>query len=274
METPKPKRGAGLNPLLKATVPAQLRQEGKSGPPAPPTGRSPSHTRSRLCLEPLPPVLCRPSLRAPQGPRLRGLPEVAPSRCLCAGPILLLLETLPTLCLACLGGTPGPPPHPPPPPLLAAPTPPAGAGQPSLTRAPHRVPRGPLAHSTLEVAGKRLCSLSASIHSRVPTMARGAERAGCRQIGSLAECIWGGGSQVELPAASRAPPRPSRTPACSPVPHLLTAAPPAFSLCCRGACTIAPPTPGPWTGLSSPLWRAGFPPLALGMLCSRHQGTS
>ena len=185
--------------------------------------------------------------------------------------------------LPCLpGGNPRSTPHPPPPPLLAAPTPPAGAGQPSLTRAPHRVPRGPLAHSTLEVAGKRLCSLSASIHSRVPTMARGAERAGCRQIGSLAERIWGGGSQVELPAASRAPPRPSRTPACSPVPHLLTAAPPAFSLCCRGACTIAPPTPGPWTGLSSPLWRAGFPPLwragfpplALGMLCSRHQGTS
>ena len=32
METPKPKRGAELNPLLKATVPAQSGQEGKRGP--------------------------------------------------------------------------------------------------------------------------------------------------------------------------------------------------------------------------------------------------
>ena len=99
--------------------PVRAGRQARSGPPAPPTGRSPSsHTRSRLYLEPITPVHCRPSLRAPQGPwcaplgpRLRGLPEVAQSLAVCwSRPPPPSDPPHPLgLCLACLGGTPGPP---------------------------------------------------------------------------------------------------------------------------------------------------------------------
>ena len=111
--------------------------------------------------------------------------------------------------------------------------------------------------STLEVTGKRLCS--PSIHGRVLTTARGAESAECRQIGSLAECIWGGGSQVQLPAASRAPPRPSQSPAGSPFPHLLTAAPPPFSAAVAPAPLPRPP-PGHGQGAVRPSGGQGSHP--------------
>ena len=70
--------------------------------------------------------------------------------------------------LPCLpGGNPRSTPHSPPPPLLAAPTPPAGAGQPSLTRAPHRVPRGPspTAPWKSQGSGSVLCPLPSTAGS-------------------------------------------------------------------------------------------------------------
>lgn len=149
VETLKPKRGTELilcsKPLSR---PTQGRKTSAGRAPAPPTGRSPSsHTRSRLCLEPphssaLPP---QPSSSAgslvrssgPRPPEAARGPAISP--CLCAGPVLLLPAT-PLhplgLCIACLGGTPGPP-------LLASSTHPFRAEQPSGTRAPHLVTRAP-----------------------------------------------------------------------------------------------------------------------------------